>query len=636
MQKKVLLFVFLMVLSFSSYSSTYYISSRGDDLSSGTSATTAWRTINKVNNTRLFPGDIVLFEAGNVFIGGLELGSTTQGTTAHPIVFSSYGIGRAIINSGTGAGFYAHNAGGIELRDLEFTGSGRLANTSAGVEFYLDSANVHLQHLVLDNINAHGYRDGGIIIGSWNGTSGYDQVRVTRCTASANGSVGIVSYAELPSAHHNWYVGYCQAFDNSGRADITDNHTGSGIILGGIDEALVEYSEAYHNGWLNANQNGGPVGIWGYYCNNLTIQYCESHHNESGTCRDGGGFDLDGGCTNSVLQYNYSHDNTGPGYLLAQYPGAPPMHDLTIRYNISENDGRGCGQGALLLWSTGASGGIQRANIHNNTIYVSPPADGSRPKAVDIISGGISEVVIRNNVFQTTGGLPLIASMTTEGVLLQGNAYWSSGQTLQLNWGSGHYNSLEAWRAASGQEKIGARTTGIEIDPQLQQPGAGGTLAILSSGRQLTSLTAYHLQSGSNLMNAGLDLLTEFNLNSGPRDFFGNPTPARGAGRSIGAYENSIVASSANAAKINWCSVYPNPARGSVHLSVVNLGATGRTPISIKVYDMMGRLQFSQTRQAQADNNLDLQLQLGALAAGRYHLEVLQGNQRYSEALLVE
>lgn len=38
------------------------------------------------------------------------------------------------------------------------------------------------------------------------------------------------------------------------------------------------------------------------------------------------------------MQYNYSHDNQGLGYLLAQFPGAPAMHDLTVRCNISEND----------------------------------------------------------------------------------------------------------------------------------------------------------------------------------------------------------------------------------------------------------------------------------------------------------
>jgi len=41
---------------------TYYISPSGNDSHSGTSAQTAWRTIDKVNATDLDPGDKVLFQ----------------------------------------------------------------------------------------------------------------------------------------------------------------------------------------------------------------------------------------------------------------------------------------------------------------------------------------------------------------------------------------------------------------------------------------------------------------------------------------------------------------------------------------------------------------------------------------------
>jgi len=213
-----------------------------------------------------------------------------------------------------------------------------------------------LRHLRLDSLDVSGYRGAGVDIGSWNGTSGYDDVRVTNSALHGNGEAGIASYAEFPFiGHADWYVGNCKAFDNSGRPEITTTHTGNGIVLSGIDGAVIERCEAYHNGWLNGNPGGGPVGIWGWDCNNLTIQYCESHHNESGAGRDGGGFDLDGGCTNSVLQYNYSYNNEGPGYLLCQFPQAPAMHDLVVRYNISHNDARRLDQGAILLYSSGAN-----------------------------------------------------------------------------------------------------------------------------------------------------------------------------------------------------------------------------------------------------------------------------------------
>lgn len=531
--------ILFLLLSFSASAKTYYVSATGNDAASGTSSKKAWRTIAKVNGIPLKAGDRVLFEGGGAFEGSIWVrGTVAQGTAAQPIIFSSYGTGRARISSGTTYGFYAENTAGIEVHNLEFIGSGRLTNTNSGVIFHLDRPDTHLQHVVLNNLSVQGYRDRGISIGSANGNSGYDQVRITRCVMSANGEAGLGSYAQALAAHRNWYVGSCQAYDNTGRADVTTTHTGSGIVLSGVDSALVERCEAHHNGALNANPNGGPVGIWGWNCNNLVIQHCESHHNQTGTTRDGGGFDLDGGCTNSVLQYNYSHDNDGPGYLLAQYPEAPPLHDVTIRYNISENDGRRHGQGALMLWSSGANGGIQRAFIHNNTVYLSPPADGSQPKALDINSEGISDVVLRNNVLQTIGGLPLVTSATTQGVVLQGNAYWSSGQELQLVWGLARYNSLAAWRAATGQEQIGTRITGIEADPQLPQPSTGGTQTTSSLEQRLTSLTTYQLSPSSSLGSAGLDLLSEFNLDPGPHDFFGNPTPARGEKHAVGASEN--------------------------------------------------------------------------------------------------
>ncbi|UOG77000.1 right-handed parallel beta-helix repeat-containing protein [Hymenobacter tibetensis] len=528
----------MILLSFPAPPPTiYYVSLSGNDQNDGTSVATAWKTLKKVKATHFQPGDQVLFEGGSTFKGSIWLRSQSWGTASEPIVIGSYGQKRARISSGTSYGFYAHNLGGIEVRDLEFVGSGRLTNTGSGVVFHVDQPNLHLQHIILDNVRAHGYLVAGINIGSSNGTSGYQHVRITNCVASGNGEAGIKSFAQELAAHHQWYISNCQAFDNAGRPDITDTHTGNGIVLAGIDGALIEHCEAYYNGWLNANPGGGPVGIWGWNCNQLVIQHCESHHNRSGTMKDGGGFDLDGGCTNSILQYNYSHDNEGPGYLLAQYQNAPPLHDVTIRYNISENDGRRHGHGAIQLWSSGANGGIQRANIYNNTVFLSPPADGSQPKAVEITSDGVHDIVLHNNLLQTSGGLPLVHNVASRGVLLQGNAYWSDGHPLLFQWDKQEYTSLEAWRNSTSQETLDFQPTGLVLEPGLINPGAGGTVSPLHSGRPLATLTAYHVKPDSKLRSTGLDLATQFGIDAGTQDFFGSPVPARGTKGTIGAYE---------------------------------------------------------------------------------------------------
>lgn len=505
--------------------STYYISAQGSDTQAGTSPATAWRTIDRVNATTFQAGDRVLFAAGQTFAGSLTLHTTGLSTAARPVVISSYGSGSATIASGNLGGFYAQNTAGIEVRRLAFVGAGRLANSNAGVVFYLDLPATHLAYLRLDSLDVSGYRDSGISIGSWQGTSGYADVRITACQVHANGEAGLSSYAESLSAHQNWYVGNCQAFDNAGRADVTTTNTGSGMVLSGIDGALVENCVANHNGWLNANTSGGPVGIWGYRCNNLVIQHCEAHHNSSGTLPDGGGFDLDGGCTNSVLQYNYSHDNEGPGYELCQYEGAPAMHDLIVRYNVSINDARRHDKGALQVWSTGAAGGIQRAAIYNNTVLLSPPADGSSPKVIYICSSGFSGLSLRNNVLQSTGGLLILSTVATTGLRLEGNCYWNATQ-LQLDWNGTLYTDLSAWRAATSQERLAdGRATGLNADPNL--PGADPTVAPPPT---------------SPVLGAGLSLQAEFNISPGPQDFVGNPTPTAPSKGNIGALETQVAA----------------------------------------------------------------------------------------------
>ena len=86
---------------------------------------------------------------------------------------------------------------------------------------------------------------------------------------------------------------------------------------------MVEYCEAMENGWDMPRPGNGPVGIWGYEADHLTIQYCYSHDNKtSPNGYDGGRFDFDGGITNSVMQYNLSMNNEGAGYGLFQFGGA--------------------------------------------------------------------------------------------------------------------------------------------------------------------------------------------------------------------------------------------------------------------------------------------------------------------------
>ena len=105
-------------------------------------------------------------------------GTDDKGTTAKPIIVTSYGSSRATIRPGTLAGLLAHNTAGLEVRNINFVGG--QGNDKDGVQFYLDQAgNVKLSHVVIDNVEASGFGDAGVSVYSWAGTSGYDDVRIT-------------------------------------------------------------------------------------------------------------------------------------------------------------------------------------------------------------------------------------------------------------------------------------------------------------------------------------------------------------------------------------------------------------------------------------------------------------------------
>jgi hypothetical protein len=498
---------------------TYYISSTGSDSNTGATNATAWASIDKVNATILYPGDSILFEGGAIFSGSIFFGPSVKGTAQQPIVIGSYGNGRAMISSGTEAGIYVENTAGFKIENLIFKGSGRETNTRVGVDFYMDLPNTKLSYIAIDNVEVYGYREAGICVGSWNGTSGFENVYITNSISHDNGDAGIMAYADdYKIGHRNVNVRNCKVYNNSGLPDKTWSHSGNGIVLGGVDGAIIEYCEAYNNGWLNAWTSGGPVGIWGYLCNNLIIQYNESHHNKAGLSKDGGGFDIDGGSTNSVMQYNYSHDNEGAGYLLAQFDYAPTMKGITIRYNISENDGRKNGYGAIHLWASTKTTGLQDVQIYNNTVYLSPAAHGT-PKAVWVQASGKVYATFRNNLFVTTGGVSLMDIQVTANVRFEGNNYWTSGATPSFKWGNTTYTSLAAWRTATKQEMRNGVALGYFLDPEMKNPGQGGTIA---APGQLYTLQGYKLQKSSTMVGKALDLRKDFALNTGETDFWGN------------------------------------------------------------------------------------------------------------------
>ena len=489
--RKAVLFALLFMIALSSFAQnkTYYVSPSGNDSHSGLSANTAWKTTSKVSAFDFEPGDKILFEGGQTFFGDLYFEAEDG-----PFSVNSYGIGRATINAGSSNAIYAYNVGNIDIQNLILVGAGVGNASNNGVFFYMDQ-NAGLSDVVIDNTEIYGFSEAGIMLGAWGTSYGYNNVRITNNTVHDNGTIGITSYGNEDMYNHkNFYVAFNKTYNNLGRLDITYTNTGSGIVLAGINGFTIEYCEAYGNGANNRNNGGGPVGIWCYNTKNGVIQYCESHHNKAGLRSDGGGFDIDGGSQNCVLQYNYSHDNEGPGFAFFEYGSSNKFLNDTIRYNISENDGLKNSYGSLTFWSYSSSNKITNSVVYNNVFYASNPRIGA---TMYLMNNNLNNVKVYNNIFYSAG-VPILKGSSAN-VTWQKNNYYS---TAKINFSQG----------------------GTTVNPGFINPGGGKD--------------GYKLLSNSPLIDSGLS-------NNSLKDFYGKATP-QGSAHDIGAYEapqNSIASS---------------------------------------------------------------------------------------------
>ena len=515
---------------------TYYVSPNGKDHFPGTSPAQAWRTLGRVNRKAFAAGDRILFQGGTVFSGTLRFTASVKGTAAAPIVVSSFGGGRATIDGGAGDAIFLYNTSGYEIRSINVVGSGRTTNTGRGVNFYAEIAGgVKLPYIRIDSVDASGFGGWGISIGSWNGTTGYTDVRVTYASTHDNGQGGVTTYAQLPYAHRSFYFGHLVSYNNAGVSGLTVN-SGSGITMGGVTGGVIERSVAHDNGWLNTASEG-PVGIWAYDSDSVVIQRNESYRNRTSGTADGGGYDLDQNTRNSIVQYNYSHDNDGPGYLIAHSPNNSNHSNNKFRYNISQNDGRKNASGAIMIWGRAIG-----AEFHNNSIYLKPSLSGGSP-AIKIFNASIPaqdvrNVHFRNNaIFADSGAAVLSLSVDQINgafdLRFEGNNYFSRTVAPKFIWGNSTYSGISTWRTATGQELLAGLPIGSAVDPQFTAAGGGGTIG---NADLLSTLGAYKLKSTSPLINTGLNLLQRFGVNPGPVDFYAGST-LFGVAYDVGAHE---------------------------------------------------------------------------------------------------
>ena len=476
---------------------SYYFSQSGNDLLGDGSQAKPWQSINKFNQLRLLPGDNAYFRAGDQFNGRLHLdandgGLNARGQLVAPVKIGSYGANgtttRArIVAPFNSEGFLAFDTGGIELSNLDFFSSGSTeAKRANGIDFLNDqtktSARGHLGHIRVSNVSAHGFGLNGLRVWSHN-TLGYNDVHIADSEFSGNGYSGV--YVGSTQWHHqqhaNVVVDRVISHNNPGFQSASMPYTGHGIIIAETNGGAIQNSVAYENGKQHGNAN---VAMWTYQSNAITIQGNLAFGNRSVGPYDGGGFDIDGGTTNSVIQYNRSYDNDGAGLLLAQFEGAMPMANNVFRYNLSVNDGQGLFGGISV--SGARTGNVAKdAVFHNNTIVVDKSAAPDAKGAVWFVNAFHDDISFFNNALIALNGAPLIAGDTSlSRSHFVGNAYWTDGALPILE--DRTYASVQSWANSTGQEKLAGQFTAVTSDPHF------------------SDMETFQVRSTSPLLNAAL------------------------------------------------------------------------------------------------------------------------------------
>jgi len=490
--KLILLFICIVMFSCGGKPAgpkTYYISISGSDINDG-SYGKPWKTLSRKNISTLQAGDTVFFSGGETFEISLMIDSLVSGTAERPVVIASCGNIPATVQSGNEYGCRITRCKNLKIENIHFVGNGRNeGNTCEGV-FISDCRDMEVL-----NLNIQGYQKSGLRI-HW--SSG---IMANHIHAHDNGFAGILvsGKREDKTSSHNIIIRNCKASNNPGDPTVLNNHSGNGILIGNSTQVLVEYCTATNNGWDMPRTGNGPVGIWAYESDSILIQYCIAYRNKTQKgAADGGGFDFDGGMTNSTIQYCLSYENEGAGFGLFQFESASPWYNNTIRYCISENDGSvSPAQAAIFIWNASDDPEkLRDCYVYNNTIY------NGKGAAINYeAQSAHSNFYFCNNIFVVKDRF--IHGADSTGVFEGNNWYGLSPLTQSLK---GKNNQT--------------------IQPQFKNPGQ----TAITNPHCLVFFDAYRLPDVSPLKTSGIDLEKRFGWLLGDKDFNDNTLSKNGVG----------------------------------------------------------------------------------------------------------
>lgn len=517
-----------------SYSGTvYYVDAdNGDDTNSGTSQSTAWQSLEKVNSITLQPGDAVLLKKGCIWTNTFFY-PKGAGTSSAPITISSYGSGdMPMIKSmyddelddlpEMDAALFLKNTSYVIIDGLHITNGTPGTGTQYVVRVALNnnytSYGIEIKNCYIYGSNTKNWSTAsksglsGITVSSdtYNGYIG--SLLVENNTIVNCKSLGISINGSVSGSNKDGSINSKSGKNVVVRGNYLQNIGKDGILVNNCYAPLVEYNtcDKAHS----YAQASAHVAIWPFASHSALLQYNEAFNTQ--TIYDGQGFDCDYQCYNTIFQYNYSHNNEGGFMLICCEPTdwnnsyAWNVGSI-VRYNISQND---------YHYVFSLIGAIDDTQIYNNTIYSKWALSTSNAYIFYTWTRGASKLtgrsyanntLIANNIFYTNSHRGDGLANTTNTTFANNISYGRYAYSAPLN----------------GSEIVNSYGNIFAQDPMFINAGGAGV------GR--SSCDAYMLYDCSPAIGAGIVI-----EGNGGYDFYGNTVSAQDA-PNIGAYNGSGV-----------------------------------------------------------------------------------------------
>ena len=530
---------------------TYYVANSGNDGANGTSTSTPWQTISKVNGYTFAVGDTVSFNKGDTWRETLNV--SMSGTSGSYMIFNSYGSGNAprLLGSNKSSGWTNYTTN-VWRSNSTFTNPDLLNEYTSrpGSDTDLGGCGIYFENTDATKSWGNYKSSTGSLTTeydwTWSGSNIY--VYAPSDPTTRYTSIEIPQRSHIFNLNLKNYINiFGINFFYSGRDCITYDSNGS--TMGAQTGLIIDSCEI---GYVSEKGSGAGYGTEAIY-SNMIVRGCNIH--DCG--RRPLSFHLYGTPTvsNVLIENNYFHDGyhtTGPDFSVGN-SGGGTYTNFTIRRNkfydppaVStfhpygsnlmfikrENSAASMGNfyiySNIYMYPQQAAIELEYINgsiyIYNNTFYNHNTTETGTVAHiwVDGSNGGNASVKIKSNIFYSTlsydtggagGELFVGSTQSTASIDSDYNLYYRTSNSLRIieKEGTSYYmNTIASVRSTYGWE----------------------THCPTPADPKFVSSSDYHLQIGSPAIATGLhDTIVDVDYDGVVR---ANPP-------SIGAYEYSGV-----------------------------------------------------------------------------------------------